>query len=86
MPVRNRVFPRRQKDRKLLLALLKETREKAGLRQVDVARKLGIKQATVSNYELGERRIDLLDLIAICDVLGISASDFIRKFEQIRVK
>ncbi|MHB1861612.1 MAG: helix-turn-helix domain-containing protein [Gemmatimonadaceae bacterium] len=41
---------------------LKQARLDAGLTQVEVAKKLGEKQAWVSKCELGERRIDPLDL------------------------
>lgn len=45
-----------------MLKRLKEARRNAGLTQVDVARLLGKTQAWVSKCELGERRIDPLDL------------------------
>lgn len=45
-----------------MLKRLREARREAGLTQVDVARLLGKRQAWVSKCELGERRIDPLDL------------------------
>ncbi len=57
--------------RKVLLALLRQARLDAGLRQSDVARKLGKPQSFVSNYESGERRLDLLELQAVCEVGGV---------------
>jgi transcriptional regulator with XRE-family HTH domain len=45
-----------------MLKQLREARRDAGLTQVDVARLLGKTQAWVSKCELGERRIDPLDL------------------------
>ena len=47
---------------KYLLGRLREARRLAGLTQVDVATALGKTQAWVSKCELGERRIDPLDL------------------------
>ena len=47
---------------KLMLKKLREARRSAGLTQVAVAKLLGRKQAWVSKCELGERRIDPLDL------------------------
>ena len=47
---------------KAMLAKLREAREAAGLTQVEVAKALGRTQAYVSKCELGERRIDPLDL------------------------
>ena len=56
---------------RVLLSLLKEVRVEAGFRQVDLARKLNVPQSRISKYELGERRIDLLELRDICAALGI---------------
>jgi len=64
------------------LDLLRQVRLDTGLRQVDVAKKLGKPQSFVSNYESGERRLDLLELQAVCEVLGITISDFVGRFEE----
>ena len=69
-------------EHKRLLALLRQIRLNAGLRQVDVAKRLKEPQAFVSRYETGERRLDLLELREVCRALGINLKDFIREFEQ----
>jgi len=66
---------------KILCALLRDTRSDLGLRQQDLANRLGEPQSFVSKYESGERRLDIVELYQICDVLGISFSSFIQKFE-----
>jgi transcriptional regulator with XRE-family HTH domain len=71
-----------RKQQKALLSLLRELRLEAGLRQVDMARKLGKPQAFVSYYESGARRLDLLELRQICGILGITLAEFVRKFER----
>jgi transcriptional regulator with XRE-family HTH domain len=71
-----------RRQQKALLSLLKELRLQAGLRQVDMARKLGKPQAFVSYYESGARRLDLLELRQICEVLGISLVNFVQLFEK----
>ncbi len=68
--------------RKVLLELLRQVRLDAGLRQTDVAKKLGKPQSFVSNYESGERRLDLLELQAVCEVVGIKVGDFVGRFED----
>ena len=68
--------------RKVLLALLRQVRLEAGLRQVDVASKLRKPQSFVSNYESGERRLDLLELQALCEVLGIGLDVFVKRFQE----
>jgi transcriptional regulator with XRE-family HTH domain len=57
-------------------------RLEAGLRQTDVAKKLGKPQSFISDYESGERRLDLLELQAVCEVVGIKVSDFVGRFEE----
>ena len=47
---------------KAMLYRLRQARIAAGLTQVDVARALGRTQAFVSKCELGERRIDPIEL------------------------
>lgn len=65
-----------------LQSLLRESRKKAGLRQQDVADRLGEPQSFVSKYETGERRLDLSELAAVCEVLGIKLSDFVARLEE----
>jgi transcriptional regulator with XRE-family HTH domain len=75
---------RRQKAKRALLTLLRHVREEAGVLQADLAKKLGRKQGFVSKYELGDRRLDLLDLADICDALGISFVEFAKRFDEKR--
>ena len=66
-----------------LRTLLAEIRADAGLTQVILAKKLKRPQSFISKYEGGERRLDLLELREICNALGISLVDFIKKFERL---
>lgn len=68
-------------DHATLLRLLKEERVNSGLRQVDLAGRLGVHQSFVSKYEVGERRLDVLELKAICTVLGLTLGEFITRLE-----
>jgi transcriptional regulator with XRE-family HTH domain len=72
-----------RKQQKALLSVLRQLRVDAGLRQVDLARSLGKPQAFVSYYESGARRLDLLELRQICQILEIPLVDFVRKFEKL---
>ena len=71
-----------RKQQKVFLALLRELRVLADIRQVDVARALGKPQAFVSYYESGARRLDLLELRQVCKILGVSLSEFVKQFEK----
>lgn len=68
--------------REVLLALLRQVRVEAGLRQTDVAKALGKPQSFVSNYESGERRLDLLELQMVCEVLGVPLTQFVARFDK----
>jgi DNA-binding transcriptional regulator YiaG len=65
-----------------LQELLKELRLDIGLKQDDLANILGVKQSYVSKYESGERRLDVFELMDICNALNISLSDFINKLQE----
>jgi transcriptional regulator with XRE-family HTH domain len=62
----------------------RELRKQRNLTQDQLAKSMGVKQAFVSKYETGERRLDFLDLVGICDVLGISIVKFAERFEASR--
>jgi transcriptional regulator with XRE-family HTH domain len=57
------------KEYKHVGATLAAARERAGLTQAQLARLLRKPQSFVSNYERGQRRIDVLELLRIVDAL-----------------
>src|SRR5215208_2693 len=63
-------------QRKRLLALLRDTRTKAGLTQAELASRLHRDQTFVSKYETGERRLDILELRDVCRALSVDFKDF----------
>lgn len=66
----------------VFLKLLKQCRVEAGLTQEDFAKALDRPQSFVSDVERGLRRLDLIQLRDICQVLGISLSSFVKRFED----
>ncbi|QDU17449.1 Helix-turn-helix domain protein [Gimesia maris] len=66
---------------RILLDLLRKIRKEAGLRQDDVAERLGRPQSFVSKYESGERRLDILELYDVCGALGLTLSKFVEKLQ-----
>ncbi|MEK6701944.1 MAG: helix-turn-helix transcriptional regulator [Planctomycetota bacterium] len=70
-------------ERERFLSLLRQIRLDAGLRQEDLARKLGEPQSFVSRYESGDRRLDVLELRQLCEVLGISLVEFIKRLDGV---
>ncbi len=69
-------------DQRKLQELLRQVRLGAGMRQSDLAEKLGQPQSFVSKYESGERRLDLLEMRQICAAVGISLREFVDRLEQ----
>jgi len=65
-----------------LLALLRQIRLDAKLRQVDLAKRLGQPQSFVSKYESGERRLDILELRSLCKAVGTTLEQFVTELEQ----
>ena len=62
--------------------LLRRIRLDAGLRQEDLAKRLGVPQSFVSKCESGERRLDLVEIRQICKAVDISLSEFVERFEK----
>ncbi|MFL6281914.1 MAG: helix-turn-helix domain-containing protein [Pyrinomonadaceae bacterium] len=62
--------------------LLRGIRLEAGLTQVELAARVRKDQAYISRYESGQRRLDLLEVREICQALGITLEEFVRKLEK----
>ena len=61
-----------------LLRMLVKARQEAGLRQVDLAERLGKPQSFVSKMERGERRLDVVELIVVARAIGVDEIGFLR--------
>jgi transcriptional regulator with XRE-family HTH domain len=57
------------REYKVLGAALATARERAGLTQQQLAKRLRKPQSFVSSYENGQRRIDVLELLRIAEAL-----------------
>jgi transcriptional regulator with XRE-family HTH domain len=70
------------KEYKLFLHLLRVERRRAGVTQADLAERLKETQTFVSKCERGERRIDVVELRAICKALGTSFTAFVKSLDS----
>ena len=61
---------------------LREAREQLGLTQVDLARRLTKPQSFVSKFENGERRLDVIEYLAVCEALALSAVDILHSVQE----
>lgn len=66
----------------VVLRLLRQLRLDAGMRQVDLADRLGRLQTFVSRYEVGDCRLDVIELRTICQELETDLPTFVAKLEQ----
>jgi len=66
----------------IFLKVLREERERAGLTQVQLARKIRETQTFVSKCERGERRIDVIELRTFCRAFGLSLRQFVAALER----
>jgi Helix-turn-helix len=64
----------RERPADQLRRCLCDARLARGLRQSDLAERLGRPQSFVSNYERGERRLEVSEFLAIAQALGLNAA------------
>ena len=65
-----------------VIGRLRSKREMGGVTQVQLAELLKVNQEFVSKVETCERRLDIIELHHICQVLGISFVDFIQEVDR----
>lgn len=65
-----------------VIGRLRSKREMGGVTQAQLAELLNVNQAFVSKVETCERRLDIIELHHICQVLGISFVDFIQEVDR----
>ena len=66
--------------------LLKELRVARNFSQSELAARLGMPQSYVSKYETGERRLDFVETVLVCEALGIGIQNFAKAFSSKLVK
>lgn len=68
-------------EHQILCGLLRELRLEAGLSQDELAEKLNVPQSLISRIEVGERRLDILELRQYCSAVQTTMSRFVRRLE-----
>lgn len=77
--IHNSVYSR---EYKIFQELLRLSREEAGISQNELARRLHITQGYVSKCENGDLRLDIAQVRAFCDALGISFVNFMARYDE----
>ncbi|GAG41506.1 unnamed protein product [marine sediment metagenome] len=62
-----------------LISWLTAARNRKGMSQRALAKKLGVPPSFVAKTELRERRLDVVEFVRICKALRVDPSDGIRK-------
>ena len=60
-----------------LLLLIRKKRLAVGLTQTEISLKLGAPASFLGKVERGERRIDVIELQALCVILGTTLQDLL---------
>ncbi|WP_233280560.1 helix-turn-helix domain-containing protein [Devosia rhizoryzae] len=70
---------------KAIAAAIAQQRRVSGLTQVDVAKAMGgnWSQPIIANIESGGRRVDLVELLRMADIIGLDAEALIRTLRQV---
>ena len=62
--------------------LLRDLRLQKGVTQAQLSTALGMAQSFVSKYEMGERRLDFIEVDRICGELGIGLETFAKSYAK----
>lgn len=65
-----------------LLANLRRERMASNISQTELSQKLSKPQSFISKIECGERRLDVIELLNICAILGVKFRDVVPKEYQ----
>lgn len=66
---------------KKMIELLVEARKDVGVTQVELGKRLGLRQTFISKVELGERRLDAAEFIVMCRAVPIDPYLLMRRAE-----
>ena len=63
--------------------LIADARDRAKLTQSELAARLGKPQSFVSKYESGERRLDVVEFILVCNALEVEPAPVLKRLTKI---
>ena len=68
---------------RILGEVLVRARERAGLKQADVAARLGLPASYLSKIESGTRRLDVVELIRIAEAMGLDPAEIVSEVNAV---
>ncbi|MBW8639167.1 helix-turn-helix domain-containing protein [Hoeflea sp. WL0058] len=69
---------------KLVASALAAQRRAMGMTQAEVARALGRHQPFIANIESGERRVDLVELLDIADIIKLDVPALVAEIQAVK--
>ena len=72
-------------EQRALCELLAQARDKAGLTQSRLARRLGKPQSFVAKYEGGERRLDVVEFLGVAQAIGADPVRILRALQKLKL-
>lgn len=67
---------------RILGNVLTRVREQAGVKQSDLAARLGLPASYLSKIESGTRRLDVIELVQIAEALGADPAEIVRQVTE----
>jgi transcriptional regulator with XRE-family HTH domain len=67
---------------KLIASAIAEQRRRQGLSQAQVARAFGRHQPFIANIESGERRVDLVELLDLAEIIDLDVSELVLRLKR----
>ena len=64
-------------------AAVRRARDRAGLTQEDVAKRVGFKRTSLANIESGRQRLPIATLYDLADALGVQATSLLPRNEDV---
>lgn len=80
--MRNPIVTLRSPAYRRFVAELVALRERAGITQRELARRAGLSASQVAKHELGERRLDVVELGILCEACGESLVAFVGRLKN----
>jgi transcriptional regulator with XRE-family HTH domain len=78
----SRQSARSNSDQKIIAALLATVRSECDVTQTELADRLGKPQSWVGKAERASRRVDVLELMAICEALRVDTAKFLQRLRR----
>lgn len=71
-----------RREYRILLQLLIRSRKDAGITQVALASTLEVPRSTISKWETGEQRVDVLEFWSFCEAVGVDPLKLLAQFRR----